>query len=418
MEGGRASHQPILSDNRSMAGGTPAPLVMRNLYEWTLSPPVPPSHLWYCTRFSGNTLRVARRKRKTREPRVTYRDAGVDLDAADASVKELAPLVRRTYGPRVMPSHGAFAGLFRLDYDEKLFAHNYSDPVLVSCTDGVGSKLLVAIQARRYTTVGIDLVAMNVNDLLCCGAEPLFFLDYVAINKLRPPIVTQIVAGIAAGCEQAGCALLGGETAEMPDLYRRGHFDLAGFAVGVVERQRMITPGTVRPGDQLIGLLSSGLHSNGYALARTLLLKDAGLRLDEHVRTLGEPLVDTLLRPTRIYVRPVLNILSQYRRNIMVTGLAHITGGGLPGNVARFLPDDCDAVIRRGAWPQHPIFGLLERHGVEEEELYNVFNMGIGFVLAVRPKSANIIVRRLKRLGEQAFIIGKVRRGRGTVEIS
>ncbi len=374
--------------------------------------------VWRTTPISGKTVRVSKRKRKNQTPRLTYRDAGVDLEAADAVVDEIAPLVRKTYGPRVLPSHGAFAGLFRLDYDEKLFARNYRDPVLVSCTDGVGSKVLVAIQARRYDTVGIDLVAMSVNDLLCCGAEPLFFLDYVAVNKLEPRLVAQIVKGIAAGCEEAGCALMGGETAEMPDLYRKRHFDLAGFAVGVVERQRMLAPGQTRAGDVLIGLPSSGLHSNGYALARKLLLNDRKLSLKNHKRALDEPVADALLRPTRIYVRPVLDVLRQYRRQIMVSGLAHITGGGLPGNVARILGDDTDAVIRRGAWPIPPIFGLLEHAGVAEEEMYRVFNMGIGFVLAVRPKSAGAIERRLARSGEEPVVIGKVRRGRGRVEIT
>ncbi len=353
-----------------------------------------------------------------RPPRVTYAAAGVNLAAADEAVDRIGPLVRRTYGPRVLPSHGAFAGMFRLDYDEKLLAHNYRRPILVGCTDGVGSKLLVAIQARRYNTVGIDLVAMNVNDLLCCGAEPLFFLDYVAVHKLDPPLVAQIVEGIVAGCEQAGCALLGGETAELPDLYRKRHFDLAGFAVGVVERGRIMSPKHVRPGDHLIGLLSSGLHSNGYALARKLLLQDAKLPLSEPSRALGEPLVEALLRPTRIYVRPVLDALRCYQRRPLITGLAHITGSGLPGNVPRMLPPDCDAVIRRGSWPVPPIFGLLEHHGIAEEEMYRVFNMGIGFVLAVRPRSASIVERRLRKAGTEPVVIGRVKRGSGRVELT
>ena len=355
---------------------------------------------------------------RVRPPRVTYRAAGVDLDAADAMEDLIGPLVRRTYGPRVLPSHGAFAGLFRLDYDERLLAHNYRKPVLVACTDGVGSKLLVAIQARRYDTVGIDLVAMSVNDLLCCGAEPLFFLDYIALHRLEPKFVAQIIAGIVAGCEQASCALLGGETAEMPDLYRNRHFDLAGFAVGVVERGRMMSPKHVQPGDHLLGLASSGLHSNGYALARKLLLEDALLPLEKPVRALGEPLVDALLRPTRIYVRPVLEALQHYRERPLITGLAHITGGGLPGNVPRILPPDCDAVVRRGAWPIPPIFGLLEHLGVAEAEMYRVFNMGIGLVLAVRPRSARIVARRLTRAGEQVFEIGRIVRGHGRLELA
>jgi phosphoribosylformylglycinamidine cyclo-ligase len=355
--------------------------------------------------------------KKARPPRRTYQAAGVSLDAADEFEDLIGPLVRRTYSPRVLDSHGAFAGLFRLDYDERLFARNYREPVLVSCTDGVGSKVIVAHQARRYDTVGIDLVAMSVNDLLCCGAEPLFFLDYVAVHTLDPKDVAAIVRGVVEGCAQAGCALLGGETAEMPDLYRRGHFDLAGFAVGVVERRRMLGRKRVQAGDEVVGVLSSGLHSNGYALARKLLLEDVGLDLHTPVHSIGESLADALLRPTRIYVRPVLKVLRRYRRKFMVSAMAHITGGGLPGNLPRVLPDDCDMVIRRGSWPVPPIFGLLEHHGVAEDEMYRVFNMGIGFVLTVRPTAVQTVMDTLRREGEQAFVIGRVRRGRGRVEL-
>lgn len=368
-----------------------------------------------CRELIGFRLKMAAQM-STRKPS-TYRDAGVDLDAADELVKRIGPAVRRTYGPSVLPSHGGFAGLFRLDHENKLFHGDYRDPVLVSCTDGVGSKVLIASRTRRYDTVGVDLVAMSVNDLLTCGADPLFFLDYVAVPKLDPKTVAAIIEGVAAGCEQAGCALLGGETAEMPDLYRRGHFDLAGFAVGVVERSRMITPRFVRPGDDLIGLASSGLHSNGYSLARRLLLDGAGLRLSQVARGLGEPLADALLRPTRIYAQAVLKVLRHYRGRPRVTGMAHITGGGLPGNLPRALPPNCDATIRRGSWPVPPIFGLLEHHGVAEEEMYRVFNMGIGYVLSVRPASTAVITKLLERAGEQAYVIGRVKRGRGRVEI-
>jgi len=353
----------------------------------------------------------------TAEKQYTYRDAGVDLDAADDVVSRIAPSVRRTYGPRVLDSHGGFAGAFRLDYDEKLFARNYREPVLVACTDGVGSKVLIAAKMRRFDSVGIDLVAMSVNDMLTCGAEPLFFLDYVALHTLDPANVAALVDGVARGCEEAGCALLGGETAEMPDLYRRGDFDLAGFAVGVVERSRMLSSRHVRPGDVLLGLGSSGLHSNGYALARKVLLDAAGLALTSTPRSLGESLGDALLRPTRIYVRPVLDALRAYRARPPITGMSHITGGGLPGNVVRMLPADCDAMIRRGSWPQAPLFGLLEHHGVAEEEMYRVFNMGIGYVLAVRPKSAAAVQRRLERAGIETFDIGRIRRGAGRVEL-
>jgi phosphoribosylformylglycinamidine cyclo-ligase len=347
----------------------------------------------------------------------TYRQAGVSIEAADDFEDRIGPLVRRTYGPRVLAAHGGFAGLFNLDYDERLFARNYRKPVLVACTDGVGSKVLVAAAARRYDTVGIDLVAMSVNDMLTCGAEPLFFLDYLAVHRLDPRIAAQLVAGVVAGCEQAGCSLLGGETAEMPDLYMRGHFDLAGFAVGVVERDRIIQPRRVRPGDELLGLASSGLHSNGYALARRVLLDDAALPLDQPIRAVGEQLVDALLRPTRIYVRPVLDVLRRYRQRVMVTGMAHITGGGLPGNLPRLLPPDCDAMIRVGSWSMPPIFGLIQRYDVAETEMYRIFNMGIGYVVAVRPKSAAVVARELERAGQQVYRIGRVRRGRGRVEL-
>lgn len=349
-------------------------------------------------------------------PRRTYAAAGVNLDAADEMVDRISPIVRRTYGPRVLAGHGGFAGAFRLDYDERLFKKNYKEPVLISCTDGVGSKVLIAGAMKRFDSVGIDLVAMSVNDMLTVGAEPLFFLDYIAVNRLDPSDCAALVEGVARGCEESGCALLGGETAEMPDLYAKGHFDLAGFAVGVVERKRMLEPRYVEPGDDIIGLPSSGLHSNGYALARRLLLDDLRMPLGETVRSLGEPLGAAMLRPTRIYVKPVLAALSRFRSRPRITGMAHITGGGLPGNLPRMLPDNCDITIRRGSWPIPPIFGLIEHAGVEEEEMYRVFNMGIGYALAVRPSSTAMTMRSLEKSGEQPCIIGKVKRGKGRVE--
>lgn len=356
--------------------------------------------------------------RRTRKPSrsKTYAASGVSLIAADEMEDRIGPLVRRTYGPRVLADHGGFAGAFRLDFGEKLFRRNYVDPVLLSCTDGVGSKVLVAARARRYDTVGIDLVAMSVNDLLCAGAEPLFFLDYIALHRLDPAVVQQLVAGVVAGCEQSECALLGGETAEMPDLYRPGTFDLAGFAVGVVERSRMMSPRRVRVGDELVGVSSSGLHSNGYALVRRLLLDEARLTLDAAPRSLGEPLVDALLRPTRIYARAVKAVLGRYRGRSAISGMAHITGGGLEGNLPRILPPGCRCVVRQGSWPIPPIFGLLARHGVADDELYRVFNMGVGYVFAVRPRSAAAVVRTLERAGECAFTLGRVIRGEPGVE--
>jgi len=352
---------------------------------------------------------------------VTYRDAGVDIDAGDEAVERIHAAARRTYGPRVFGAPGGFAACFRLDYNEKLFARNYHEPLLVACADGVGSKLLVAVEAARdagpaaLRALGIDLVAMNLNDLLCAGAEPLFFLDYVAVHRLEPPVVAEIVAGIADGCCAAGCALIGGETAEMPDLYAPGHFDLAGFAVGVIERRRLVDGAEVRPGDVVLGLASAGLHSNGFALVRHLLLKQHRCRLDEPLPGLDEPLGAALLRPTRLYGPAVLPVLRRYRRKRVVHAMAHITGGGLPGNVPRVLPADCDAVLYRGAWPVSPIFAALVARGVDEEEMFRVFNMGIGFVLIVAPAFARSIAGQLRRRGETVFEIGVIRSGSGAL---
>jgi len=349
--------------------------------------------------------------------RYSYKQAGVSLAAADHVVQRISSSLRKTYGPRVLDRHGLFAGLFHLDYDEKLFRKNYRQPILVGCADGVGSKVLIATRMRRLNTVGIDLVAMNVNDLITTGAEPLFFLDYLAVQKLDPDQAAELVEGMANGCLQADCALLGGETAEMPDLYRRGEFDLAGFAVGVVERRRLIDPRRVSPGDVLIGLASDGLHSNGYALARKIFLKVAKMSLNDQVDEFNRSLGEELLQPTRIYVRPLLSVLAGYRRKRVVTAMAHITGGGLPGNLSRVLPPGCDAVVKLNSWPVPPVFNLLRRLGAAPSEMYSVFNMGIGYVLVVRPAFANAIMRRLRRLGETATRLGYVKRGGGRVEL-
>jgi phosphoribosylformylglycinamidine cyclo-ligase len=350
---------------------------------------------------------------------VSYRDAGVDIDAGDEAVERIKSVVRRTFGPRVFGDLGGFAGCFRLDYNEKLFARNYREPLLVACTDGVGSKLLVGIESARtrgaaaLRSLGIDLVAMNVNDLLCTGAEPLFFLDYVAVHKLEPAMVAEIVSGIADGCVEAGCALIGGETAELPELYAPGHFDLAGFAVGVVDRRRLPDPKRVEPGDVVLGLASSGVHSNGYALARHVLLRQKRLKLTDTPDGLDAPLGEVLLRPTRIYVEPVLSVLRRYRRKRVVRSMAHITGGGLPGNLPRAIPCDCDIVIRKESWPVPPIFELIRSCGVAEEEMYRVFNMGIGFALIVAAPFARSIAARLRTTGEKVYNIGVVRKGTG-----
>ncbi len=346
---------------------------------------------------------------------ITYKDSGVDVHANTRWVSTIEGAMRSTYGPRVFSNrHGGFAGLFRLDYDEQLFRRNYKRPVLVGCTDGVGTKVLIAIEMKKLSTIGIDLVAMNVNDLICCGAEPLFFLDYLAVNKLDPKHLRDVIIGVADGCRQAGCALLGGETAEMPDLYRRGDFDLAGFAVGVVEHNRIIDGSRVASGDVLIGLPSSGVHSNGYSLVRAVVKRRRG-QLSRTYDGLGESLGDALLRPTKIYVSAVRAVLQAYRVKRVITAMAHITGGGLKENLARALPSNCDATVLRSSWQPPPVFDWLRQKGVSRAELFKVFNMGVGFVMIVRPRFANGVMRALRRAGEEPFLLGQITRGGGRV---
>jgi phosphoribosylformylglycinamidine cyclo-ligase len=344
---------------------------------------------------------------------MTYRDAGVDIDAGDEMVERIRPLVSRTFTPRVMDHYGGFAGLFRLDYNEQLFKRNYSEPVLVGCTDGVGTKLKVAFAMGRVDTVGIDLVAMNVNDLICTGAEPLFFLDYLGVGKLDPARMAEIIKGITDGCMQSNCALLGGETAEMPDFYKSDEFDMAGFAVGVVERKRIVDGSNVEVGDVAIALASDGLHSNGYGLARRVLLEKAGFGVhDRPVELEGASVGEEMLRPTRIYVKPILKILNRYRVKKVIKAMAHITGGGLPGNVPRVLPPGLTVRIKRNSWPVPPIFKLIAAKGpVDSLEMMKVFNMGVGFVVIVAPAFATAIMDHLREMGERCWILGKVRKG-------
>jgi len=348
---------------------------------------------------------------------VSYEQSGVSIDAGEQMVGQIYSALASTFGPRVIESKNAFAGMFRLDYDEKLFKKNYKNPVLVACTDGVGSKVQLAAKIKKFDTVGIDLVAMNVNDMLVQGAEPLFFLDYLAVHKLEPKVVAELVKGIAAGCKMANCALIGGETAEMPDTYKKGDFDMAGFAVGVIERGKIITGQNIRPGDIILGLASSGLHSNGYTLARSICFKQHNMQMNDVVDQLdGVVLGDVLLEPTRIYVRPIVKLLSQYKVKRVVHGMAHITGGGLVGNIPRVLPKDCNAVINKTSWPKHKVFTFLQNTGpVEENEMYKVFNVGIGFVLIVAENFANSIAKKLKRFGEKIYKIGRITTGTGKV---
>jgi len=350
---------------------------------------------------------------------ISYEQSGVSIDANEQMVRQIYSAVASTFGPRVVESRNGFAGMFRLDYDEKLFKRNYRNPVLVACTDGVGSKVQLAGKIGKFDTVGIDLVAMNVNDMLVQGAEPLFFLDYLAVHKLEPEIIAELVKGVAAGCRKAHCALIGGETAEMPDTYARGDFDMAGFAVGVVERKKIITGKNIRRGDVILGLASSGLHSNGYTLVRNICFKQAKLKMTDVLDELGgAALGDVLLEPTRIYVRAIVKLLSQYKVKRVVHGMAHITGGGLVGNIPRVLPKSCNAAIKKSSWPVPKIFTFLQNAGpVEEEEMFRVFNMGIGFVLIVAEDFANSIAKKLTRFGEKVFTIGRITTGTGKVKI-
>jgi len=330
---------------------------------------------------------------------LTYRDAGVDIDAGNALVEKIKPIVAKTMRPEVMGGLGGFGGLFHL-------GQNYADPVLVSGTDGVGTKLMLATQHDQLDTIGIDLVAMCVNDILVCGAEPLFFLDYFACGQLEVNQASRVVQGIATGCEQAGCALIGGETAEMPDMYPPGEFDLAGFCVGVVEREAMITGTAIQAGDCLIGIASSGPHSNGYSLIRRVLERDPNAS-SESID--GTPLIEALLAPTQIYVKPILDLLQ--REDLSIRGMSHITGGGLTENITRIVPDSLGIDIDTSAWPMPPVFDWLMTTGqIPADEMRRTFNLGIGFVLICDQRSATEIIDHIQNnAGLSAWVMGEAR---------
>jgi phosphoribosylformylglycinamidine cyclo-ligase len=323
---------------------------------------------------------------------LTYRRAGVNIDAADAFLRSIKPLVRSTSRPEVLGGIGGFSGLFlpRLA--------GMKDPVLVSSTDGVGTKLMIADACGKFDTVGIDLVAMSVDDVVVTGAEPLFFLDYIACGKVKPAMLKQVIKGVVRGCREAGCALVGGETAELPGLYGRDQWDLAGFCVGVVDRAKLIDGRACRPGDAIVGLASSGLHSNGYTLARSVF----------STAELCGPIGRTLLRPTRIYVRPLLDLM----RRVEIKAMAHITGGGFTDNIPRVIPEKLGVRVRRGSWPIPAIFRTIQkRGGVAEPELFRTLNMGIGMIAVVGAAEADRAVRRLAGLGQRAWVIGEIVRG-------
>lgn len=328
-----------------------------------------------------------------------YSKAGVDVEAGYQVVERIKKHVARTERIGAMGALGSFGGMFDLS------SLNLKEPVLVSGTDGVGTKLLLAIEADKHDTIGIDCVAMCVNDILAQGAEPLFFLDYIATGKTDPVKMEQIVKGVADGCEQAGALLIGGETAEMPDMYGADDYDLAGFTVGAVEKQKLITEGAVQAGDTLIGIPSSGIHSNGYSLVRKIFFKDNEFTLDAEISELDVPLVEELLKPTRIYVKPVLEVLKE----VDVHGITHVTGGGFVENLPRMLTNDLAVKVELGSWPVLPIFDVMKKYGqLNEMEMYEIFNMGIGMVLAVAKADVERTLEVLVQNGEAAYVIGEV----------
>ncbi|WP_438431395.1 phosphoribosylformylglycinamidine cyclo-ligase [Gorillibacterium sp. sgz500922] len=353
-----------------------------------------------------------------------YKQAGVDIAAGNAAVERMKKHVQRSLRPEVLAGLGGFGALFGLNKDK------YEEPVLVSGTDGVGTKLMLAFAMDKHNTIGIDAVAMCVNDIVVQGAEPLFFLDYLATGKVVPEKIEAIVAGIAEGCVRSGCALIGGETAEMPGMYGAEDYDIAGFAVGIVDRKRIVDGSRIKPGDVLIGLASSGVHSNGYSLVRKLLLEDAGFGLTRPLSSIegleslaaqaaeaGRPertLGDALLEPTRLYVKPVLALLDQAPEAIK--GMAHITGGGFTENIPRMLPEGVGAEIDFGSWPVHPLFELMRRTGgLPYGDLFRTFNMGIGMVLAVEAEQADEIERLAREHGEEPYRIGRIVAGEQVV---
>ncbi|SMF59994.1 phosphoribosylformylglycinamidine cyclo-ligase [Paenibacillus barengoltzii] len=336
-----------------------------------------------------------------------YKKAGVDIAAGNEAVERMKKHVKRTFRPEVMTDLGGFGALFGLNKDK------YAEPVLVSGTDGVGTKLKIAFAMDKHDTIGIDAVAMCVNDIVVQGAEPLFFLDYLACDKVVPEKIEAIVAGIAEGCSQSGCALIGGETAEMPGMYSEGEYDIAGFTVGVVDKSKIVNGSRIAPGDTVIGLASSGVHSNGFSLVRKLLLEEAGYALTDKLPELGgASLGDVLLTPTKLYVKPVLALLEK----VDVKGMAHITGGGFIENIPRVLPEGVNVEINYGSWPILPIFDLLQKKGnVSNRDMFTTFNMGIGLVIVVAEDQAEAAVAALKQAGETPYVIGKVTEGQRAV---
>jgi phosphoribosylformylglycinamidine cyclo-ligase len=337
--------------------------------------------------------------KRRRMKKFSYKDSGVDIEKGDAFVQAIKPIVESTFRPEVLTKIGGFAGCVSLNLER------YKKPILVSSTDGVGTKLKIAFMMDRHDTIGIDLVAMCVNDIVVSGAKPLFLLDYFATSKLDTERSMKVISGVVKGCIEAECSLIGGETAEMPGFYKGGEYDLAGFAVGIVEDSQLIDGSNVTVGDKLIGIASNGLHSNGYSLVRKLLLDQYKMNLEQRIGEIKEILGDELLRPTRIYVKTILNLA----RDFHISGIAHITGGGITGNLPRVIPKGCKAIVQKRSWDIPPIFPFLKEKGnISEEEMLRTFNNGIGMVLVVKSKEVEDILARLRSLGEKAFTIGEV----------
>jgi len=332
--------------------------------------------------------------------KTTYKSSGVDIDAGNLLVDLIRPLAKTTANKHVLGKLGGFSGAYELP-------KKYKNPILLAAADGVGTKLKIAFMTGRFDTVGIDLVAMNVNDIVTCGAEPLFFLDYIATSKLNPKEGAEIVKGIVEGCKQAGCALLGGETAEMPGFYKKDEFDLAGFVVGIVDKEQVIDGSDVKAGDAVIGIASSGLHSNGYSLARKVLLGRKKYKLSDKPKPLKRSLANELLEPTRIYVKSILNL----RKSFQIKAAAHITGGGLLENIPRVIPKNCAVEMDSSTWQIPSIMELIKQEGrIDQEEMYRTFNCGIGMVLVVNSKDVGKVLKRLGKLKEKASLIGEVRK--------
>ncbi|MGQ9607807.1 MAG: phosphoribosylformylglycinamidine cyclo-ligase [bacterium] len=358
--------------------------------------------------------------KKKEKSGLSYEDAGVSIDTMEAGLKDAAEIIKSTYRAEVLSHQGQFGGLFALDKNK------YDEPILVSSTDGVGTKLKIAFMANKHNTVGEDLVAHCGNDIVVLGAEPLFFLDYLGTSKLDRRIMVQILDGLSRGCREIGCALIGGETAEMPSFYQPGEYDLVGTIVGVVDRKCIVDGSMIKHGDIIIGLGSSGLHTNGYSLARKILFELCGYSITDFIDELNISVCDEFLKPHRSYVKTILGLISKFNNilpdrtvNFKIKGLAHITGGGLIDNIPRILPKNCNALIEKGSWDILPVFKFLQKRGdIEESEMFRVFNMGIGMIIIVSPEDADSIMNELKSAGEKTYKIGVIIEGNRKVVLN